>query len=113
MAVQESIVWNLASRAAVPRIRDTSHIENWTHSGTCGSRVCTVTTSGAASETQSLDMLAETLERSCVLQKMPRIGPPEFRGTSEGQFTKRTVSWSVDGFHWGADNSHGEKVVRY
>ena len=26
---------------------------------------------------------------------------------------KRTVSWSVDGFHWNADNSHGEKVVRY
>ena len=23
------------------------------------------------------------------------------------------MSWSVDGFHWKADNSHGEKVVQY
>ena len=26
--------------------------------------------------------------------------------------TKRTVSWSVDGFRWKADNSHGEKVIQ-
>ena len=46
-------------------------------------------------------------------KKKSSIRPPEFGGTSEGQFMKRTVSWSVDGFHWNADNSHGEKVVRY
>ena len=48
-----------------------------------------------------------------MLKKMAKIGPPVFGGTSDGQFTKRTVSWSVDGFHWKADKSHGEKVVRY
>ena len=67
----------------------------------------------AAGETQSLDMLVEALEQFFALMKMPRIGIPEFGGISDGQFTKRTVSWSVDGFHWTADNSHGEKVVRY
>ena len=65
----------------------------------------------AAGETQSLDVLDEALEQFFVLKKMPRFGPPEFGGTSEGQFMKRTVSWSVDGFHWKAANSHGEKVV--
>ena len=33
-------------------------------------------------------------------------------GTSKGQFTKRTRSWSADGFHWKADSAHGKKVVR-
>ena len=34
-------------------------------------------------ETQSLDMLDEALEQFFVLKKMPKIGPPEFRGSSE------------------------------
>ena len=64
-----------------------------------------------ASEAQSLDMLDEALEEFFVLEKMPRTGHLEFSGTSEGQFTKRTVGWSADGFNWRADISHGEKVV--
>ena len=32
---------------------------------------------------------------------------------SEGQFTKRTVSWSASGLHWKVDSAHGEEVVRY
>ena len=54
----------------------------------------------ASFETPLLDRLDEAWEQFSVLKKMPRIGPLEFGGTSEGQFTKRTVSWSVDGFHW-------------
>ena len=48
-----------------------------------------------------------------MLKKIPRIGPPKVGSTSEGQFPKRTVSWSVEGFLWQADNAHGEKAVRY
>ena len=48
-----------------------------------------------------------------MLKKMRRIRPPGFGRTSDGQLTKRTVSWSADGFHWKADSSHGEKVARY
>ena len=38
----------------------------------------------AASETQSLDVLDEALEKFFVLKKMSSIGPPEFGGNSEG-----------------------------
>ena len=65
-----------------------------------------------AGEKQFLDMLDEVLEPFFVLKKMPILGPPEVGGTSDGQFTKRAVSWSVEGSQWKADNSHGEKVVR-
>ena len=65
----------------------------------------------AAGETQSLDMLNEALEHFFVLKKMPGIGLLEVGGTSEGQCTKRTLSWSVDGFDWRADSLHGEKFV--
>ena len=51
----------------------------------------------ASRDTQSLDMFDEELELFFALKKMPRSGPPEFGGTSEGQFTKRTASWS-EGF---------------
>ena len=67
----------------------------------------------AAGETQSLDMLDEALEQFVVLKKMPRPGPLEVGRISDGLFPKRTVSWSADGFHCEADNSRGEKVVRY
>ena len=51
----------------------------------------------ASGETQSLGMVIdEGLERFFVLKKMPRLGPPELGGTSEGQFTKRTVNWKAD-----------------
>ena len=66
----------------------------------------------AARETQSLDVLDGALEQFFVLKKMPRIGP-EFGRTSDGQFTKRTVSRSVEGSLWKADNSQGDKAVRY
>ena len=65
----------------------------------------------AAGDTPSLDMLDETLVQFSVLKKMPRIGPPEVGGASDGQFTKGTVSWRAYGFHWKADDSHGGKVV--
>ena len=54
----------------------------------------------ASGETQSWDMLDQALEQFFVLKKMPRNEPLEFGGSSEGQLTKRTVSWSVDGFQW-------------
>ena len=68
----------------------------------------------AASETQSLDILDEAMEQHFLcLSGCREFGLLEIGQTSEGQFTKRTVSWSVNGFHWRADNSHCEKVVRY
>ena len=48
----------------------------------------------ASGDTQSFDMLNE--EQFRVVKKMPRIGPPELGGTSKGQFTESTVSWSVN-----------------
>ena len=49
----------------------------------------------AAGETRSLDMLDEALEQFFALEKMPRIGPPEVGGTSDGQLTKRR--WALEG----------------
>ena len=67
----------------------------------------------AAGESLSLDILHEASAQFSVLQKMPRIGLPEFGGIGEGQLTKRTMGWSADGFHRKADSTHGEKVVRH
>ena len=121
MAVGKGIVRNSTIRAVVAGVCDTSHGEDRVHIGSCGSagvmpRCVLATVRGddimAAGETQTLDMLDEALERFFVLQQMPRIGSLEVGGTSEGQFTKRTVSPSLEGLYGMADNSHGEEVVR-
>ena len=63
----------------------------------------------ASNETQSFDMLDKALEQAFVLKKMPR----EFGGTSEGQLTKSSVSWSLGGFYWKGDSPLGDKEVWY
>ena len=62
----------------------------------------------AASATQSLDMFDEDLGIFFVLKRMPSIGPPQFGGTSDGQFTRREQRAGVRmEFTGKADNSHG------
>ena len=124
VAVEMGSVRNLG-RGVDPGVCDTSHGEDRVHSacqhrrsitqpGWCW-QIRTVTTSWRAGETQSLNMLDEAWEQFFVLKKMPRIDCTcrvwrhQRRTVSPGE----AVSWSVQGLHWQAHNSRGEKVVRY
>ena len=109
---------NSADRAVVPGLCDTCQGEHRVYGGVAAQTFYHATWlvlsivhghEFIAGETQSLDMLDEALEQFFVLKKMPTTGFPEIGGTSDRQFTKRTVSWSADRCHWKADNSHGEK----
>ena len=111
MAVEKSLLWNSASLASVPGVRDTIHGEDRVHSVARGSTevLPLATVRGddftEAVGTQSLDMLDEALEHFFVLEKMPSTGPLDDGGTSDALFTKKTMSWGVEVFDWKADNS--------